>query len=109
MWLSSKKLDEIHAELDALKKRVQYILDENIKLKQSESLLQSENESLKRAIVLKDAKIKDQMEGLQALNRDLDEWEPLANLIVRIPVPLGDEMKTPTRGIKLLERVYGKG
>lgn len=92
MRLSKKEAAEINANLDTLKKRVQE--------------LESENIDLNKKIALKDAKIKDQMEGLQHLNRDLDMWEPLADVVARIPLDTDKPITVPAKALILITNAY---
>jgi len=60
-------------------------------------------------IKTRDLKIKDQMEGLQHLNHDLDQWEPLSDLIASFPTDDGPiPITIPQKGIKLLNKAFPK-
>lgn len=65
------------------------------------------NANLSRAkdqIERKDAKIKELMTSVQALNRDLNYWEPLANVIAAIDTPHEPHKITiPEKGAYLLK------
>lgn len=68
--------------------------------------LELENLDLKKQIEFKDAKIENQMEGLQHLNRDLDQWERLSNLIASFPTTDPIPLTIPNRGIQILSKLY---
>ena len=74
MWLFRKQAREINERLAKIKEERDNALS-------SVKELQAKVWSLSVMIENRDAKIRNQMEGLQALNRDLDAWEPVANLV----------------------------
>jgi len=91
MWLSKKQAKEINQNMDALKIRIHE--------------LELENNDLKKSIQFKDAKIQNQMEGLQHLNRDLDQWETLADMIALFPNEDPVPLTIPNRGIQILSKI----
>lgn len=91
MWLSKKQAEQLNQNMDVLKTRIHE--------------LELENQDLKKSNEFKDAKIKNQMEGLQHLNRDLDEWERIANLIASFPTEDPIPLTIPNRGIQLLSKI----
>ena len=92
MFISKKKHLKI---IDALNKRI--------------NDLEWNKASHKIQIGIRDNKIESQMEGLQHLNYDLDQWEPLSDLIASLPADDGPVPITiPQKGIKLLNKAYSK-
>ena len=70
------------------------LLNENLK-KSNES-----SNYLLKSGISKENKIKELMTSVQALNRDLDRWEPLADLIGSIDIGLkGKVVGIPKKGI----------
>jgi len=108
MWLNRKTAKKINNDLEQVKLQISGLKIGNKILIDENNELKSLNAKLKITIQLQKCKIEDQMEGLQHLNRDLDEWIPLAEKIASIPMNSNLPIKTPKKGIKLLEKHYGK-
>lgn len=68
--------------------------------------LQKQVEVLAKQVGAKDSKIKEYQTSIQALNRDLDAWEPLANLIASFNFKT-NTTHVPTKGIELIHHLNG--
>ncbi len=111
MWISRVKYDELIAEKSKrteISSRLDKIEENHLAINQENAELKDDLKNMSHKLNNRDIKVKELMKSVSHLNRDLDAWEPLSNLIASTRCEEGVTLTVPRKGVYLLNKLLDK-